>query len=84
MKNILVCEGLFGVKRKPAALPALLLHWFALCSGLTCIAKHWFLIFIFIKSRAAVTGGRNSNVTPAQSPNVMCYFIWTVREIKQQ
>ena len=39
-------------------------------SGLTNIAKHWFLIFIFIKSRASVTGGRNSNATPAQSPNV--------------
>ena len=38
--------------------------------GLTNIAKHWFLIFIFIKSRAAVTGGRNSNTTPAQSPVV--------------
>jgi len=37
---------------------------------LTSIAKHWFLIFIFIKSRAAVTGGRNSNATPAQSPVV--------------
>jgi len=37
---------------------------------MTNIAKHWFLIFIFIKSRAAVTGGRNSNATPAQSPNV--------------
>ena len=39
-------------------------------SGLTNIAKHWFLIFIFSKSRAAVTYGRNSNATPAQSPNV--------------
>ena len=25
------------------------------------------------KSRAAVTGGRNSNATPAQSPIVTCY-----------
>jgi len=25
---------------------------------MTNIAKHWFLIFIFIKSQAAVTGGR--------------------------
>ena len=40
-------------------------------SGLTNIAKHWFLIFIFIKSQAAVTGGRNTNATPAQSPNVV-------------
>ena len=30
MKNILVCEGLFGVKIKPAVLHALLLHWFVL------------------------------------------------------
>ena len=29
------------------------------------------LIFIVIKSRAAVTGGRNSNATPAQSPSVV-------------
>jgi hypothetical protein len=36
-------------------------------SGLANIAKHWFLIFIFIKSQAVVTGGRNSNATPAQS-----------------
>ena len=40
-------------------------------SGLTNIAKHVFLIFIFIKSRAAITGGRNSNATFAQSPNVV-------------
>ena len=39
-------------------------------SGLSNIAKHLFLLFIFIKSRAAVTGGRNSNATPAQSPVV--------------
>ena len=39
-------------------------------SGLTNIAKQWFLIFIFIKSRAAVTGGRNTNATLAQIPNV--------------
>ena len=41
-------------------------------SGLTNIAKHWywFLLFNFIKSRTAVTGGMNSNATPAQSPNV--------------
>jgi len=26
-------------------------------SGLTNITKHWFLLFIFIKSQAAVTGG---------------------------
>ena len=39
-------------------------------SGGKNIAKHWFLLFIFIKSRAAVTGGRNSNATPAQSPVV--------------
>ena len=26
-----------------------------------------------VKSRAAVSGGRNSNATPAQSPNVICY-----------
>jgi len=30
------------------------------CSGLTNIAKHWFIIFIFIKIRAAVTGEKNS------------------------
>ena len=41
------------------------------CSGLTNIAQHWFLIFIFIKSRAVVSGGRNSNAPPAQSPNVV-------------
>ena len=40
------------------------------CSGGTSLAKHLFLIFIFIKSRVAVTGGRNSNATPAQSPVV--------------
>ena len=39
-------------------------------SGMTNIAKHWFLLFNFIKSWAAVTGGRNSNATPAQSPVV--------------
>ena len=44
-----------------------------ICSGMTNIAKHWFLIFIFIKSPAEVVGGRNSNATPAQSPNVMCH-----------
>ena len=38
---------------------------------MTSIAKHWFLIFIFINSRASVTGGRNSNATPAQSPVVV-------------
>ena len=38
-------------------------------SGLTNIAKHVFLIFIFIKSRAAITGGRNSNATFAQAVN---------------
>ena len=37
------------------------------CSGLTNIAKHWFLIFIFIKSWATVTGGRNYNATAAQN-----------------
>ena len=46
----------------------------SICLGLTNIAKHWFLIFIFIKSRAVVTGGRNSNATPAQSPVVGCYI----------
>ena len=40
------------------------------CLGLPDIAKHWFLIFIFIKSRAAVTGGGNSNATLAQIPVV--------------
>ena len=38
---------------------------------MTNIAKHWFLIFIIIKSQAAFTGGRNSNATPAQSPVVV-------------
>ena len=38
------------------------------CSNQTSIAKHWFLIFIFIENRAFVTGGRNSNATFAQSP----------------
>ena len=42
------------------------------CSGLTNIAKHWFQIFIFIKSRAAVTGGGNSNAKLAQILNVGC------------
>ena len=45
------------------------------CSSLTSIAKHWFLIFIFIKSQAAVTDGRNSNATLAQSPNVGGKFV---------
>jgi len=39
---------------------------------MTNIAEHLFLLFIFIKSLAAVTGGRNSNTTPAQSPVVVC------------
>ena len=39
-------------------------------SGGKNIAEHLFLLFIFSKSRAAVTGGRNSNATPAQSPIV--------------
>ena len=43
----------------------------SLGSGRKSIAKHWFLIFNFITSWAAVTGGRNSNATPAQSPNVV-------------
>ena len=38
------------------------------CSGLTNIAKHWFQIFIFIKSQASVTGGRNTNATPDTKP----------------
>ena len=33
-------------------------------SGLISIAKHWFFIFNFIKRRATVMGGRNSNATP--------------------
>jgi len=45
---------------------------------LTNIAKHWFLIFIFIKSRAVVAGGRNSNATPAQSPNVVRHISETL------
>jgi len=32
-----------------------------------------------VKSRAAVTGGKNSNATPAQSPNVVCHFPFFVR-----
>ena len=43
-------------------------------SGGKNIAEHLFLLFIFIKSRAVVSGGRNSSATPAQSPNVACYF----------
>ena len=39
-------------------------------SGLTNIAKHWFLIFIFSTKPGICSGGRNSNATPAQSPNV--------------
>jgi len=46
--------------------------------GLTNITKHWFLKFIFSKSRAAVTGGRNSNATPAQSPVVCGNFSATL------
>ena len=45
------------------------------CPGLKNIAEHLFLLFMFIKSRAAVTGGRNSNATPAQSPVVVCHAI---------
>ena len=45
-----------------------------ICSGGTNIAGHQFLLFIFIKSQAAVTGGRNSNATPAKSPNDMGKF----------
>ena len=37
-------------------------------SGFTNIAKHWFLIFIFIKSRAAVSGGQNFIATPDTKP----------------
>ena len=44
-----------------------------ICSGLTNIAEHLFLLFNFIKSQAAVPGGRNAISTPAQSPNVVCY-----------
>ena len=40
-------------------------------SGGKNIAQHLFLLFIFSKSRAAVTGGRNSSATPAQSPVVV-------------
>ena len=40
-------------------------------SGLTNIAKHWFLIFIIYKNSASVTGGSNANATFAQSPNVV-------------
>ena len=38
------------------------------CSGLTNIAKHWFLIFTFSKSRAAVTARTNSNATLVSKP----------------
>ena len=34
------------------------------------------------KGQAAVTGGRNSNATPAQSPNVVCYIYGTILCIK--
>ena len=44
-------------------------------SGGRNIAKHWFLLFNFIKSRAAVTGGWNTNATPAQSPNVIRHAV---------
>ena len=44
------------------------------CPGLKNIVEHWFLIFIFNKSQAVVSGGRNSNATPAQSPVVACKF----------
>ena len=37
-------------------------------SGFTNIAKHLFLVFHFSKSRAAVSGGRNSNATPDTKP----------------
>jgi len=37
-------------------------------SGLTNITKHWILLFIFIKSQAAVTGGKNTNATPDTKP----------------
>ena len=37
-------------------------------SGFTSIAKHWCLVFNFIKRRATVTGGRNSNATPQTKP----------------
>ncbi len=40
-------------------------------SGGKNIAEHLFLLFIFIKSQAAVPGGRNTNATPAQSPVVV-------------
>ena len=43
-------------------------------SGLANIGKHWFLIFNFIKSRAAVTGGRNSMIHLTQSPNSKSKF----------
>ena len=36
--------------------------------GLINITKHWFLIFNFIKRRATVTGGRNSNATLHTKP----------------
>jgi len=37
-------------------------------SGLTNITKHWILLFIFIKSQTAVTGGKNTNATPDTKP----------------
>ena len=51
-------------------------------SGLTNIAKHWFYIFIFIKSQTAVTGGRNSNATPDTKPySLAAIFYDTLRQI---
>ena len=48
-------------------------------SGGKNIAKHWFGLFNFIKSQAAVTDGRKSNATPAQSPNVSSHTSMTSR-----
>ena len=47
-------------------------------SGLTNIAKHWFLIFIFSTKPGICSGGRNSNATPAQSPNVYTILFFSI------
>ena len=53
-------------------------------SGERNIAEHWFLLFIFSKSQAAVPGGRNANATPAQSPVVVRHFKQSIRLLKQE
>gem|GEM_PF-5543497 len=52
--------------------------------GLTNIANHWFKIFIFIKSPTAVTSGRNSNATPAQSPVVSGNFCLNPQTVSEK